>query len=52
MVQERRTILRTSCWFASNGIGTIIGLAIAYGLYQHDNYSLPAWKLVLLLLVY
>mgnify|MGYP000315521069 CR=1 FL=1 len=39
--------LRTACWFASNGFGTIIGLAIAYGLYgNQDSYSLPAWKLV------
>ncbi|RCK64386.1 Allantoate permease [Candida viswanathii] len=39
--------LRTAWWFASNGIGTILGLAIAYGLYHHEEtYSLPAWKLV------
>ncbi|CAK9436367.1 uncharacterized protein LODBEIA_P09250 [Lodderomyces beijingensis] len=39
--------LRTACWFASNGIGTIVGSAIAYGLYINgENYSLPAWKLV------
>ncbi|EER33709.1 hypothetical protein CTRG_02527 [Candida tropicalis MYA-3404] len=44
--KKEEQFLRTSCWFASNGIGTIIGSAIAYGLYQHDNYSLPAWKLV------
>ncbi|KAG5417357.1 DAL5 [Candida metapsilosis] len=39
--------LRTACWFASNGFGTIIGSSIAYGLYNNqDSYSLPAWKLV------
>ncbi|KAI5968845.1 hypothetical protein CANMA_002019 [Candida margitis] len=39
--------LRTACWFASNGFGTIIGSSIAYGLYgNQDSYSLPAWKLV------
>lgn len=39
--------LRTSWWFASNGIGTIVGLAIAYGLYENQgSYTLPAWKLV------
>ncbi|KAI5956865.1 DAL5 [Candida jiufengensis] len=39
--------LRTAWWFASNGIGTIVGSGIAYGLYIHqESYSLPAWKLV------
>lgn len=47
MVQKDEQFLRTACWFASNGFGTIIGLAIAYGLYgNQDSYSLPAWKLV------
>ncbi|RCK58116.1 Allantoate permease [Candida viswanathii] len=42
--------LRTSWWFASNGIGTILGLAVAYGLYIHkESYSLPAWKLVFII---
>ncbi|RCK65775.1 Allantoate permease [Candida viswanathii] len=45
--KKEEQFLRTSWWFASNGIGTILGLAIAYGLYIHDGgYTLPAWKLV------
>ncbi|KGQ98239.1 D-galactonate transporter [Candida albicans GC75] len=45
--KKEEQFLRTSWWFAFNGIGTILGSAIAYGLYQNDgNYSLPTWKLV------
>ncbi|RCK65616.1 Allantoate permease [Candida viswanathii] len=45
--KKEEQFLRTSWWFASNGIGTIVGLAIAYGLYIHDGgYTLPAWKIV------
>ncbi|KAL6453101.1 DAL5 Allantoate permease [Candida maltosa Xu316] len=45
--KKEEQFLRTAWWFASNGIGTIIGSAIAYGLYEHNGtYSLPAWKLV------
>ncbi|CAI5758690.1 unnamed protein product [Candida verbasci] len=37
----------SSLWFASNGGGSILGSAIAYGLLKNDgSYSLPAWKLV------
>lgn len=39
--------LRTTWWFASNGIGGDLGSLVAYGLYKHqDSYTLPAWKLV------
>ncbi|KAL6452954.1 DAL5 Allantoate permease [Candida maltosa Xu316] len=45
--KKEEQFLRTAWWFASNGIGTIVGSAIAYGLYVNDgSYSLPAWKLV------
>ncbi|KAI5958996.1 uncharacterized protein KGF55_005650 [Candida pseudojiufengensis] len=45
--KKEEQFLRTSWWFASNGIGTILGSAISYGLYTHQHsYSLPAWKLV------
>ncbi|KGU12792.1 D-galactonate transporter [Candida albicans L26] len=45
--RKEEQFLRTAWWFASNGIGTIVGSAIAYGLFENDgNYSLPAWKLV------
>ena len=44
---KKGTILRTAFWFGSNGMGNIIGLAIAYGLYQNQiNYSIDAWKLI------
>ncbi|KAI5960525.1 DAL5 [Candida theae] len=45
--KKEEQFLRTSWWFASNGIGTILGSSIAYGLYENQSsYSLPAWKLV------
>lgn len=45
--RQEEQYLRTACWFSSNGIGQIIGLAIGYGLYKNQHlYSLPAWKLV------
>ncbi|KHC87456.1 hypothetical protein I503_02814, partial [Candida albicans SC5314] len=45
--RKEEQFLRTAWWFASNGIGTIVGSAIAYGLFKNNgNYSLPAWKLV------
>ncbi|RCK65777.1 Allantoate permease [Candida viswanathii] len=48
--KKEEQFLRTSWWFASNGIGTILGLAVAYGLYIHDgSYTLPAWKLVFII---
>lgn len=38
----------TALWFASNGIGTMLGSgAIAYNIYKHsEGYSLEAWKVV------
>ena len=45
--RKEEQFVRTAWWFASNGLGTILGLAIAYGLFKHATfYSLPAWKLV------
>ncbi|KAG2731540.1 hypothetical protein G9P44_005127 [Scheffersomyces stipitis] len=40
--------LRTAWWFASNGIGAIIGSgAIAFNIFNNaGNYSLKAWKLI------
>ncbi|EDK45822.1 conserved hypothetical protein [Lodderomyces elongisporus NRRL YB-4239] len=45
--KQEEQFLRTAWWFSSNGIGTIVGLGISYGLYENQgSYSLPAWKLV------
>lgn len=45
--KKKEQFLRTTFWFGSNGMGNIIGLAIAYGLYQNQiNYSIDAWKLI------
>lgn len=39
--------LRTSIWFACNGIGTIMGGGIGYGLAVHkDSYSITSWKVL------
>ncbi|QEU60445.1 Dal5 [Kluyveromyces lactis] len=41
---------RITCWFGFNGLGSIWGGAIAYGLYIHkDSYPLAAWKLVFII---
>ncbi|CCE85926.1 Piso0_005566 [Millerozyma farinosa CBS 7064] len=38
---------RTSIWFACNGIGTIMGGGIGYGLSVHqDSYSIIPWKIL------
>lgn len=46
--RKEETFLRTAMWFASNGLGTILGSgAIAHSLIEHQaSYTLPAWKLV------
>lgn len=39
--------LRTAIWFSSNGLGTIIGSSIAYGLATREgSYTLAAWKVL------
>ncbi|CAK7896327.1 allantoate permease [[Candida] anglica] len=39
--------LRVACWFACNGMGTILGGAISYGLdVNQASYSIKAWKLI------
>ena len=35
--RKEEQFLRTAWWFASNGIGTIVGLAIAYGLFENNG---------------
>lgn len=37
----------TSIWFSFNGLGTIMGGAIAYGLASHsESYSIASWKIL------
>ena len=44
--------VRISFWFASNGLGLIIGGAIAYGLAKHqESYTIEAWKLIFIITV-
>lgn len=41
--------LRTAFWFSCNGLGIIIGGAIAYGVASHEeHYSIEAWKVLFL----
>ncbi|GMM31333.1 allantoate permease [Martiniozyma asiatica (nom. inval.)] len=45
--KKEEQFLRTSLWFSCNGLGTIMGSAIAYGLATHESsYSMPAWKIL------
>lgn len=45
---KEETFFITAIWFASNGVGTMLGSgAIAYNIYKHsDSYSLEPWKVV------
>jgi MFS family permease len=40
--------LRTSFWLSVNGVSSIIGALLAYGLGHVDNLALPNWKLIYL----
>lgn len=43
--------LRTAIWFSSNGLGTILGSSIAYGLAIRPNsYSMEAWKVLFIVI--
>ena len=44
--RKEEQFLRTAWWFASNGIGTIVGLAIAYGLFEKMELFFTSLKLV------
>ncbi|CCH47103.1 Allantoate permease [Wickerhamomyces ciferrii] len=45
--KKEEQFIRTACWFASNGLGIIMGGAIAYGCAQHaETYSFEAWKVL------
>ncbi|EER24843.1 Major Facilitator Superfamily protein [Coccidioides posadasii C735 delta SOWgp] len=40
--------LRTSFWLSTNGMASIIGALLSYGLGHVDNLSVPNWKLIYL----
>lgn len=40
--------LRTSLWIAANGISSIIGALLAWGLGKADHTAVPNWKLIYL----
>lgn len=40
--------LRTSFWLSMNGLSSIIGAALSYGLVHADGLKIPNWKLVYL----
>lgn len=43
--------LRTAIWFSSNGLGTIIGSSIAYGLaIRPHSYTLESWKVLFIVI--
>ncbi|KAF7999337.1 hypothetical protein HF325_006013 [Metschnikowia pulcherrima] len=49
--KKEEVFLRTAFWFASNGIGTMLGSgAIAYNVYRDEaNFSIAAWKLIFII---
>lgn len=47
--RKEEVFLRTACWFSANGLGTILGGGIAYGLAMGGNYPIEAWKLVFII---
>lgn len=49
--KKEEVFLRTACWVACNGVGTMLGSgAIAYNTYKDaDNYTIVAWKLIFII---
>lgn len=48
--KKEEVFFRTALWFSSNGIGTIIGSAIAYGLAENaGSHSMATWKLIFII---
>ncbi|CDK27146.1 unnamed protein product [Kuraishia capsulata CBS 1993] len=48
--KKDENFLRTAFWFSSNGFGSIMGSAIAYGLAKHaDSYSIAPWKVLFII---
>lgn len=47
--RREEQFLRTCIWFSSTLFGSILGYAIAFGIWEHqDSYSLDAWKICFL----
>lgn len=45
--KKEEQFIRTCIWFSATSFGTIFGYSIAYGVWiRQDSYSLPAWKVV------
>lgn len=45
--RKEEQFVRTTVWFCCNGIGTIMGGTISYGLATHGkSYSIAAWKIL------
>lgn len=45
--KKEEQFLRTALWFSCNGIGIILGGAIAYGLAEHESmYSVEGWRVL------
>lgn len=48
--RKQEMFVRTAVWFASNGIGIILGSGIAYALNENiGKYTIEAWKLVFII---
>lgn len=41
---------RTLFWFGFNGLGTILGAAIGYGLYTDDSLPIAGWRMLFIIL--
>lgn len=48
--RKEEMFVRTSIWFASNGIGIILGSGIGYGIVKHmHSYSIEGWKILFII---
>lgn len=49
--KKEEQFLRTSIWFAFNGLGTVMGGCIAYGIAIRDgSYSMAGWKVLFVII--
>lgn len=47
--KKEEQFLRTCIWFGSNGLGTIIGSLMAYGLATNNSLPIKGWELVFII---
>lgn len=47
--KREEQFLRTSIWFASNGLGLILGSLVAYGLTENHHLPMHGWKLLFII---